>query len=360
MKAIVKSNPGIGLEIMDVPMPRIGPDDVLIKVKAATICGSDFHIYNWDEQWTTDTIKGGQIVGHEFCGEVADLGCNVTDLARGELVTAEGHIGCGTCYYCQSGQAHICPKQTLIGFHRPGGFAEFIAVPATNIVKLGKLPLIVGTLQDPFGCAVHSTQKVNLTGATVLVTGCGPIGLMTIALAKLAGAQRIFATEKSPYRISMASKIGADLVFNSQESKVADVIYEKTKDKSGVDVLFEMSGTPEGVNQGFKILRPGGTAVLLGLPKQPVNFDFANDLIAKGVTVHGIIGRLIFETWYQARAYINDNDPVKSMDFSKIVTHRMMLDNFDEAFKLMLSGNAGKVILFPDKESLLQSYDELP
>jgi threonine 3-dehydrogenase len=360
MRAIIKRESGVGLEAIDIPVPDVGPFDVLVKVKAATICGSDFPIYNWDEQWIRKTIKPGQIVGHEFCGVVVEYGKGVSGISVGELVTAEGHINCSFCSQCKSGEAHLCPNQKLVGFNYPGVFAEYAVFPVSNIIKLGNMPLIVGALQDPFGCAVHSTMKVSLANASALISGCGPIGLMTIGLAKIAGAQPVFAIEKSSYRIDLAVKMGADLVLNPNLDNIKSIISEKTSLSSGVDVLFEMSGDPEALRQGFKMLRPGGTAVLLGIPKRPVKFDFSNDLITKGITVHGVVGRTMFKTWEQARKFVDMESGTKTLDLTRIVTHRFLLDEFEQAFEIMQSGNAGKAILFPDDETRRQSYEEVP
>lgn len=360
MKAIVKQNREVGLKLVNAPEPSVGPSDVLVRVRAATVCGSDFSIYNWNEQWTVATVKPGQIIGHEFCGTVADVGRSVTGLSIGELVTAEGHISCGTCIHCRSGEAHICPHQVLLGFNYPGAFAEYVVVPSSNIIRLGAMPLIIGALQDPFGNAVHSAMKTTMTNASVLITGCGPVGLMTIAVAKHSGAHSIFATEISPYRMDMATKMGADFVLNPTADDVESFVSKKNAASAGVDIFLEMSGSPDALRQGFKLLRPGGTAILLGLPKQPLTFDFSNDLIAKGVTVHGIIGRNQYRTWHQARNFLDHEHSGRTIDLSRLVTHRVLLDDFEKAFNLMQNGQAGKVVLFPDEESLQQSYDEIP
>ena len=360
MKAVIKPNRAPGLELTQVPIPTIGVRDVLIKVKAASICGSDIPIYNWDDPWVRDTIQPGQIIGHEFCGVVVECGKEVHEVAVGDFVTAEGHLNCGTCPHCRRGEAHICPNLKLLGFERPGAFAEYVAVPSSNVVRLNNLPLIVAAILDAFGNAVHAAMKVPLTNTMILVTGCGPLGLMVIALAKLSGASRTFATDISQYRLDLARKMGADIVLNPTNDDVEALIMEETVTDSGVDVLLEMSGSPEAMKQGFQVLRPGGQAVLMGLPKQPILFDFANDIVAKGITVHGVVGRIMYKTWNQVQKLLDPARSSRTVNLLPIITHRFMVEEFEKAMDLMLSGKCGKVVLFMDEESMQQSYDEVP
>ena len=360
MKAVVKPNRAPGLELARVPISTIGVQDVLVKVRAASICGSDIPIYQWDDPWVRNTIQPGLIVGHEFCGVVVERGEQVHEIAVGDFVTAEGHLNCGTCMHCRNGEAHICPNLRLLGFERPGAFAEYVAVPASNIIRLDNLPLIVAATLDAFGNAVHAAMKVPLTNTTILVTGCGPLGLMVITLAKFSGASRIFATDMSQYRLDLAIKMGADIGLNPTDDDVEALIMEETIANSGVDVLLEMSGSPEALKQGFEVLRPGGQAVLMGLSKQPILFDFANDIVAKGITVHGLVGRIMYKTWNQVQRLLDPAHSSRTVNLLPIITHRFMIEEFEKAMDLMLSGKCGKAVLFMDEESMQQSYDEVP
>lgn len=359
MKALIKPTKAPGLQLVNVRVPEIEPHEVLIKVKAASICGSDIPIYNWDDPWTCNTVQPGQIIGHEFCGTVVEIGKEVNTVSVGEFVTGEGHLNCGTCGYCRRGQGHICPNQKLVGFDYPGAFAEYISIPASNIIRLQGLPIVLATILDPFGNAVHAATTISLTNATVLVTGCGPIGLMTIALAKFSRARMVIASDKSQFRLDMASVMGADLTVSPGDADIVNTVLQEVSTEFGVDVVFEMSGSPEAIVQGFKSVRPGGKVVMLGLPKREVKFDFANDLIAKGVTVHGIIGRKMYKTWEDLQKYLKGNDPNKRIDLLPIITHRLQLEDYEKGFELMRSGNCGKVILFMDENSLQESFEDL-
>ncbi len=356
MKAIIKPHRGRGLQIAEVPVPKLGAHDVLVQVKAASICGSDIPVYDWDDPWVRSTVQPGQIIGHEFCGVVAGCGEHVREVAVGDFVTAEGHLNCGKCSRCRNGEAHICSNLKLIGFDSPGAFAEYIAVPKSNIIRLKNLPLIIASVLDAFGNAVHATNKVPLTNNTVLVTGCGPIGLMVIALAKLSGARLILATDISEYRLNLAIKMGADFAIEPKEGDIRKLVRQKTGEDAGVDILFEMSGNASALKQGFRMLRSGGQAALLGLPKELVEFDFANDLIAKCVSVYGITGRVMFKTWDQAQKLLGSCQS----SLISIITHRFLIDEFEKGIELMHSGKCGKVILFMDEESIQRSYTESP
>jgi threonine 3-dehydrogenase len=354
MKAVIKACYGPGVQISQVPIPTVGAADVLIKVKAAGICGSDIPVYDWDEPWTRATVKKGQIIGHEFCGEVVEKGDRADNIAVGNFVVVEGHLNCGICSQCRSGEAHVCPNAKLLGFDHPGAFAEYVCVPDRNVIPISKLPLDLAAILDPLGCAVHAISSVLLVSNTVLVTGCGPIGLLSIMLAKMAGAHRIIATEVSPYRLNLAKKVGADLTINPTNQDVEKTIKGTTKE-SGVDVFFEMSGSAEALKQGFRVLRGGGQAVLLGLPKKPVSFDFGTEIITKGVTVHGIIGRTFYKNWIQIQKLIDTKINKKATNFRSIVTHHFLIDEFDKAMGLIHSKNCGKVILYMDKETMIQN-----
>ncbi len=342
MKAVVKAHKGPGLEIRQVPIPNIGPDEVLVKVRAASICGTDLHIYTWDE-WAASRVKPPIVVGHEICGEVVDRGTLVSSPEIGDFVSLESHVICNTCSFCRTGLGHLCENTRVIGVERDGGFAEYIAIHAQNAwPNPPDLPLEIAVLQENFGNAVHTAFAVDLRAKKVLVTGCGPVGLMTIAVARAIGARAIYATDISPYRIDFARRMGADLALHATEDQVIELIFEAT-DGEGIDVLLEMSGAPSAIDQGFTLLKPGGDAAVLGVTHEPITFDWNCHIVFKAARVLGISGRKLWQTWYQARGLIRSG----AVDLSPLVTHRFKLEEFDQAFKTMASGDSGKVMLTP-------------
>lgn len=342
MRAVVKTEPGPGAELITVEVPQIGPKDVLVKVRATSICGSDLHIYNWDP-WAEGRVKPPLIMGHEFAGEVVTLGEEVDTLKVGDSVSAETHIVCGVCYQCRTGQSHVCRNYSIIGVDRPGSFAEYVALPAGNAwLNPPDLPLEIASIQEPFGNAVHTAFSCPLTGQRVLVTGCGPIGLMAIGIAKAAGAAAVYASEVIPYRLDLARRMRADRVFDATKVDVADEVSAAT-DGEGVDILLEMSGHPSAIHQGLKALRNGGHAVLLGIPSRPLEIDLAEEIIFKGITLYGVVGRLMYETWYRTQALLCSG----AVDVSPIITHRLPLEDFKKGMELMRAGQCGKVVLFP-------------
>jgi threonine 3-dehydrogenase len=353
MKALIKPSYGPGVELARVPVPPVGPFDVLIRVKAAGICGSDVPIFDWDDPWTIATVKKGQIIGHEFCGEVVEKGEQAGDIRIGDFVVAEGHLNCGICMRCRSGEAHVCPNTRLVGFDYPGAFAEYVSLPGKNVMSVSDLSTELATILDPLGCGVHSVTTIPHLGNAVLVTGCGPIGLITIMLAKISGAYPIIATEVSPYRLAMAAKAGADLAVNPNKQDATAIIKEATME-SAVDVFFEMSGDPGALRLGFSVLRGGGHAVLMGLPKKPVKFDFGNEIVAKGITVHGIIGRTHFGNWIQVQRILDSQRHKKSADFTSIITHHFLIDEFEKAIALVHARECGKIILHMNKETIIR------
>lgn len=342
MGAIVKPEASPGLELREVPIPEIGARDALVKVRAASICGTDLHIYNWDP-WARNRLHPPLTVGHEACGEVVAVGRDVTEVSEGEYVSLESHITCGVCDMCRTGRGHLCRNTEILGVDRDGCFAQYVAIPAINAWPdpPHMLPEIA-SLQENFGNAVHTAFAADVRAKKVLVTGCGPVGLMTISVAQAIGARSICATDISTYRLELAREMGADLVFNAARDDLERRIMEAT-DGEGVDVLLEMSGAPSALQQGFQFLKPGGEAALLGLPGTPISFDFDNTVIFKGLTVYGVIGRRLWETWYQARGLLRS----RAVDLSPIVTHRFSFDEYEKAFGLMASGACGKVVLFP-------------
>jgi threonine 3-dehydrogenase len=340
MRALVKATAAPGMEMREVPVPEIGATDVLVTVETASVCGTDLHIYHWDE-WAQARIKPPYIPGHEFCGTVAAVGKLVQGVSVGDFVSAEMHVACGHCLQCRSGQAHVCQFVKILGVDADGAFADYARIPASNIWKLdAAIPRDFGSLFDPFGNAVHTVLSGAIAGQTVAVTGCGPIGLFSIAVAKACGASRIFAIEPNAQRRALAKTMGAQVLLDSAAGDVEQQVKAATGG-NGVDVLLEMSGHPLAIQQGFRLLRMGGRASLLGIPSRPVEIDLANALIFKGATVYGINGRKMYETWFQAEALIRDH----GVDLSPVITHRLPLERFDEAMHLLESGEASKILL---------------
>jgi len=323
---------------MDIP--KISPHDVLVQVKAASICGTDVHIYDWDS-WAQSRMQIPRIFGHEFAGEIVEVGREVHDLVPGDFIAAETHITCGHCYQCQTGQAHVCRNVQILGVDRDGAFAEYIAIPASVAWKTGKeIDHSVASIQEPFGNAVHATFEGEIADMTVAVFGCGPIGLWAVGLAHISGASQIFAIEPNAKRIEIARKMGADYLLYPREVDPVQKILDITGGL-GVDVVLEMSGHPQAIRQGFKALRNGGRVSLLGIPSGMVELDLANDIIFKGATVLGISGRRIFDTWYRTRRILESGQ----LDLKQVITHTLPFDQIDEAIKIMKSGDCGKIIL---------------
>ncbi|HEX9221737.1 MAG TPA: L-threonine 3-dehydrogenase [Candidatus Acidoferrales bacterium] len=343
MKALRKVRPERGAQLESVPVPSIGPNEVLVRVRAASICGTDLHIYGWD-RWSQSRIKPPLTFGHEFCGVVERVGEEVSAVAPGEFVSAEMHVNCGHCHQCRVGEAHICQNLRIIGIDQDGCFAEFVRIPATNIWKIDPaIPEHYAAILDPLGNAVHAVLAGPVAGQTVLVTGCGPIGLMAIAVAKACGSSSVFATEVNDWRREMAKKMGADVVLNPAEGDAVARIKKDTAG-TGVDVLLEMSGNQGAIAQGFRALRAGGRASLLGIPSNPVSLDLVGDVIFKGATVRGIYGRRMFETWVQMTSLLKAG----RLNLDPLFGERTSLEKFDEAFSLLQGGHAGKVLFYPN------------
>ena len=343
MKTLRKMRAAKGLQLDALPIPTIGPTDVLVRVKAASICGTDLHIYGWD-RWSQGRIKPPVTLGHEFCGTVERAGAEVAAIKPGDFVSAEMHVNCGHCHQCRVGEAHICQNLKIIGIDQDGAFAEFVKIPASNIVKLDPgIPEHYGAILDPLGNAVHTVLAGPIAGRTVLVTGCGPIGLMAIAVAKACGSSTVFATETNEQRRAMAKRMGADVVLNpAAEDAVAKILSDTNG--TGIDALLEMSGNPTAIQQGFKALRAGGRASLLGIPTENVPLDLVNDVIFKGATVQGIYGRRMYETWVQMTALLKAG----RLDLEPLFGEREPLENFEAAFSKLQGGWAGKILLYPD------------
>ncbi|NJP36284.1 L-threonine 3-dehydrogenase [Alkalicoccus luteus] len=342
MKAVVKQDRARGAVLKEVPVPTCGAQEVLIKVKATSICGTDVHIYEWDE-WSASRVKPPYVFGHEFSGEVVETGSLVKSVKVGDQVSAETHIVCGRCPQCMSGNAHICEKTEIIGVDRDGCFAEYVVLPEENIWQNEKsLPWDEASIQEPMGNAVHTVLAGETAGRTAAIIGCGPIGLMACAVAKAAGAAEVFAIDLNPYRLELAQSQGADYIVNPLENDPVQYIREKTGGR-GVDIVCEMSGHPVAMNQGFKMATNGGRISILSLPVRPVEIDITNDIVFKGLTVQGITGRKMFQTWQQTAGLLRSD----KMDAASIITHRFPLEDFEKGFDLMLDGKCGKVVLHP-------------
>ncbi|ADU30680.1 L-threonine 3-dehydrogenase [Evansella cellulosilytica] len=342
MRAIVKEKRGYGASLKEVPIPQIGDLDVLIQVKATSICGTDVHIYTWDE-WSESRVNPPYVFGHEFAGVVVEKGKLVNNVEVGDHVSAETHIVCGHCPQCLTGQAHICANTEIIGVDRDGCFAEYVALPAENMWKNDpSLPFEVASIQEPMGNAVHTVLSGDVAGKTVAIIGCGPIGIMAVGIAKAAGASQVIAFDLNEYRLQLAKKMGATTVVNAGDEDVLNIASQLTKGY-GVDVVCEMSGHPIAMNQGFKMVTNGGRVAILSLPVKPVEIDVTNDIVFKGVTVKGITGRRMYETWQQVSGLLSSGQ----VDVTPMITHHFSLEDYEKGFDLMLQGKCGKVVLHP-------------
>jgi threonine 3-dehydrogenase len=329
------------LEVCEAPTPQYGPSDVLIRVTHAGVCGTDLHIADWDE-WAQGRIHPPVIVGHEFAGEIVAAGDEVpAELQIGQLVTAEGHIVCGHCRQCRMGDGHICRNTRIIGVDRDGAFAEYIAMPAGNVMPLNGIPTTTGAIMDPLGNAFHTVLTGNaVSGSTVLILGCGPIGCFAVGIARAAGAAQVIASDVNPRRLALARRMGAHWLLHAAEEDIPARVAAITHGE-GADLVCEMSGHPDAIRQAFSCVRPGGRINLLGLPKGEVPLPLASNLIFKGVTVYGVIGRRMFETWHQMQQFLSSG----LLDPTPVVTHTFPLEQIDRALEAIRSGAAGKVIL---------------
>jgi len=338
MKALVKAAAKPGLWLEEVPVPQIGINDVLIRVHKTGICGTDLHIYKWDA-WAQKTIPVPMVVGHEFVGEVVQIGSNVNDFAPGDVVSAEGHVVCGRCRNCLAGRRHLCKDTQGIGVNRPGAFAEFISVPMTNVWHhRPDIDRDVAAIFDPFGNAVHTALSFDLLGEDVLVTGAGPIGIMAVAVAKHAGARHIVITDLNDYRLSLAKQMGATVALNVQKGTLRDV-QAKLGMKEGFDVGLEMSGSPAAFRDMIDSMCHGGKIAMLGIPSEAIAIDW-NKVVFNMLTIKGIYGREMYETWYKMSVMLESG-----LDIKPVITHRFRFTEFEKGFQAMLSGESGKVIL---------------
>src|SRR5215467_10350937 len=336
MLAVVKPEAAPGADVREVKIPAFGRSDVLVKVKVASICGTDLHIYNWD-RWAQTRIHPPLIPGHEFCGEVAAFGDEVTSVKEGDFVSAEMHVACGKCLLCRTGEAHI-------GVDADGAFAEYVVIPETNIWKLDPaIPQEYASILDPLGNAVHTVLAGEIAAKTVAVTGCGPIGLFSIAVACAVGATSIFAIEVNEHRARIARDMQADYVLNPAKEDVLDIVMEKTGDL-GVDVVLEMAGHPDSIRTAFDIVRRGGRISLLGLTSKPISLNFSEDIIFKGITIQGINGRRMYQTWYQMTALLKSG----KLNLRPVITDRIPLTDFAKAMERLKTGEASKILVYPN------------
>ena len=343
MLAVMKPEAAPGAEIREVPVPGYGRTDVLVKVKVASICGTDLHIYNWD-RWAQNRIHPPLIPGHEFCGEVVAYGDEVTSVKEGDFVSAEMHVACGKCMQCRTGEAHICEKVKIIGVDANGAFAEYVVIPESNIWKLDPaIPQDYASILDPLGNAVHTVLAGEIAGRSVAVTGCGPIGLFSIAVAKAVGAATVFALEVNEHRRKVARQMKADFVLDPSKDDVLAIVKKET-DGRGVDVVLEMAGHPDAIRTGFDIVRSGGRISLLGLTSKPVSLNFSEDIIFKGLTIQGINGRKMYQTWYQMTALLKSG----ALDLRPVITDRVAMKDFGKAMERLKTGEASKILVYPD------------
>ncbi len=338
LKALVKEVAGPGFALREVPEPRIRDDEVLIRVRRAGVCGTDVHIYGWDA-WAQGRCRPPFVVGHEFAGDVVEVGALVETVRAGHRVTAEGHIVDGSCLLCRTGNAHVCPHTKIIGVDRDGCFAEYIAMPATNVWHLdANVSYEIGGIHDPMGNAFHTAlHGTEVPGAAVLVTGCGPIGLFAVGICRAAGAARVIAVDVNERRLELARTMGAHDAVHPDEAAAA---VRRATAGYGADVVLEMSGVPSAVHQAFALVRDGGRVQMLGIPSKPIDVDFAREVIFKGITVYGVVGRRMYDTWHQMTRFLRSG----AFDPAPVVTHRFPLEGYDEAIHAIRSGEAGKVV----------------
>jgi threonine 3-dehydrogenase len=342
MFALRKMDAAPGLTwVTDAPAPKIGPNEVLIAVTYAGICGTDRHIYEWDE-WAQGRVRTPVTVGHEFVGRVVEVGSIVNRVKPGQRVSGEGHIGCGECEPCRTGRAHICERVEVIGIDRDGTFAQFLKLPEDNVwIVDDAIPDEVAAIMDPLGNAMHTVMTADVSGRTVLVTGAGVIGLMAIAIAQRAGAKNVIAVDIEPTHLELAQQMGADHVLNAGNADWWQEARVLTPKAQGPEVWLEMSGSAQAIDAGFRALRNGGTVAMLGLPRGPVTIDVGAHIIFKGAKVLGVSGRKMYETWYQMEGFLSG----AGLDIAQLVTHKYPIDQFEDAFAMLATGKAVKVLL---------------
>ena len=338
MKALVKSRAERGLWLEDVPQPAIGINDVLVRVRYTGICGTDVHIFQWDE-WAQKTIRVPMVIGHEFVGEIAAVGSNVNDFYPGDIVSGEGHVVCGRCRNCLAGRRHLCAQTQGVGVNRPGGFAEYISLPMTNIWRHDpKINQEVAAIFDPFGNAVHTALSFPVLGEDVLITGAGPIGIMAIPVVRHAGARHVVVTDMNPFRLELAQKMGATVAVNPTQKSIEEV-QKQLGMQEGFDVGLEMSGNAQAFHDMIANMSHGGKIAVLGIPAKDTPMDLRH-VIFNMLTIKGIYGREMYETWYKMSVMLESG-----VDIAPVITHRFAYNDFLEGFDAMISGQTGKVVL---------------
>jgi threonine 3-dehydrogenase len=336
--------PGLVLEEVRVPAPR--EDEALVRVEAASVCGTDLHIFDWNE-WAQHRIRPPLTLGHEFAGTVVETGRAVRHVAAGDYVSAESHVTCGDCFHCRTGRAHMCEHTRILGVDRDGAFAEYVAVPESVIWQndRAKLPPEIATLQEPFGNAVFAAGHADLAGKTVAVLGCGPVGLFTVGIARASGAGRVLASDRTPFRLRLAERMGVHAALDLRGARDVPAWYVEHNEGEHPDVVFEMSGAPEAIGDAFRIARNGGRVILFGIPAQPVEVDVAEALIFKNLDVSAVSGRQVWDTWYRTRWLLEHG----VVDLRPLITLELGLDRFERAFELLESGEACKIVLHPGR-----------
>lgn len=344
MRALVKAAPKPGLTMQNVPAPRPGAGEVLVRILATSLCGTDAHIYRWDE-WAQSRIHPPRIIGHELCGEVVELGRGITTVAVGDYVAAESHLTCGMCFQCRTGQAHVCRNYRILGIDIDGSFAEFIVLPERVLWQTSReVPPELACLQEPLGNAVYAALVEELAGRSVLITGCGPSGLFAAGVARASGAAMIIGTDVSEYRMGLAKRMGVDHLLDAKQETpeaMGAAIRELTHG-DGVDAALEMSGAPAALHLAFQSVKNGGRVSLFGIPTGPICFDLTNEIIFKGIRVYGVTGRRLFDTWYRTAGLFK-----AGLEIRPVVTHTFRLEDFAKGFELIESGDCGKVVLIP-------------
>ncbi len=338
MHALVKQRPAPGIDLADIPKPTVGHNDVLIRVKRTAICGTDVHIYNWDE-WASKTIPVPMAVGHEYCGVIVEVGSEVSGFAPGDRVSGEGHITCGYCRNCRAGRRHLCRNTQGVGVNRPGCFAEYVAIPALNAFKLtAAIDDEIAAILDPLGNAVHTALSFDVVGEDVLITGAGPIGIMAAAIVRFIGARNVVITDVNDFRLDLARKMGATLALNVSRDSLDDAMQQLGM-REGFDVGLEMSGNAAALRDMLRTMHHGGSVAMLGIPPSEVAIDW-NQVILKGLTIKGIYGRQMFETWYKMAALLQSG-----LDVRPVITHRVPYTDYQHAFDIMRRGEAAKVVM---------------
>ena len=338
MKALIKSSREKGIWLENIPEPECNTNDVKIRITHSSICGTDLHIYKWDE-WAQKTLDVPLVIGHEFCGVVEEIGTGVTHYKLGQRVSGEGHITCGNCRNCRAGKRHLCQKSSGIGVHRDGAFAEYLIIPESNVWPVhDEIPSDIASFFDPFGNAVHTSLSFEMVGEDVLITGAGPIGMMSVAICKFVGARNVVITDVNDYRLTLAKEMGATKTINISKNSIAE-FYPELNMTSGFDVGLEMSGNPEAFRSMLEHMYHGGKVALLGLLPDSTRIDW-DEIIFKGLLVKGIYGREMYETWYKMTQMLRSG-----LDISQVVTHRISIDHYEDAFSIMETGECGKIVL---------------